>query len=72
MQNFVIEKFLGIFTKIDITLSYGIKITKLLARWKACYEGYVMKRSRIYFGLSTIYSSCDIHKGMVHSSWFLL
>ena len=36
------EKFLGIFTKIGITFSYVIKITKFLARWKACYEGYVM------------------------------
>ena len=42
VQNFVEEKFLGIFTKIGITFSYGIEITKLLARWKACYEDYVV------------------------------
>ena len=66
VQNFVERKFVGIFTKISITFSYGIGITKLLSCWKSCYEGYVVTWSRNYFGFSNIYSSCDIHKGMQH------
>ena len=72
MQNFVEEKFLGIFTKIGITFSYKIEITKFLARWKACYEGYVVTGSRVYFGLSIGFSSYDIQKGMAHASSFIL
>ena len=58
VRNFVEEKFMGVFTKIDITFSYEMRITKFLARWKACYEGYVVTRSRDYFCFSTISSSC--------------
>ena len=72
VQNFVEEKFLGIFTKIGITFSYGIKITKLLAHWKYCYEGYLVTRSRVYFGFSIFSSYFDLRKGMVHASGFLL
>ena len=61
-----------IFTKIGVTFLYRIEITKFLARWKDCCEGYVMTWYRVYFGLSTISSSCDLQKGMVHSSGFFL
>ena len=71
MRNCVTEKFLGIFTKIDISFSFGIGITKFLARWKACDKGYVMTGSRDYFGFSIVSSSCDLQKGMVHSARFL-
>ena len=70
ISNCVTEKFLGIFTKIDISFSSGIGITKFLAHWKTCYEGCVMTGSRDFF--STVSSSCDIQKGMVHSAGFLL
>ena len=72
MQNFVTEKFMGIFTEIGTSFSFGIGITKFLDHWKYCYEGYVMVGSRDYFGFSTISSSCDLQKGMVHSVGFLL
>ena len=72
MQNIVEEKFLGIFTQIEITFSYGIKITKFLVCWKTCYEGYVVILSRDYFGFSTVCSYCDLRKGMVHAFGFLL
>ena len=53
VRNCVTEKFMGIFTKISITFSYEIGITKFLARWKACYEGCVMTGYRVSFGFST-------------------
>ena len=62
---------MGIFTKIDITISYGIGITKLFAHQKYCYEGYVMTSYRVYFGLSTISSSYDLQKG-TQASWYRL
>ena len=65
--NFLKQKFLGIFTKIDITFSYRIGITKFLARWKACYECYVMTWSRVSFGFSIVSSSCDLR-----NLWFIL
>ena len=70
--NFVEEKFLGIFTKIGITFSYGIRITKFLVHWKACYTHYVIKGSRFSFGLYIIYSYYDIQKGVAHAFGFLL
>ena len=72
MQNFLKKNVLGIFIEIDINFSYGIGITKLLARCKHYNEGYVMTESRVYLGMCTIYLSYDIHKGMIHSSGFLL
>ena len=60
------EKFFGIFTKIGITFSYRTSITKFLAHWKYCYEGYVMTRYRVSFGLYSISSSCDRQK-----VWFI-
>ena len=66
------KNFLGIVTKIGITFSYRIRITNFLARWKYCYEGYVMTWYRVSFGFYTFSSSCDLQKGMVHASRFLL
>ena len=60
------EKFFSIFTKIGITFSYRTSITKFLAHWKDCYEGYVMTRYRVSFGLYSISSSCDRQK-----VWFI-
>ena len=70
--NFVEEKVMGIFTKTGITFSYGIEITKFLARWKYCYQGYVVTWSRDYFGFYIVSSSCDLRKGLVHAFGFLL
>ena len=72
MWNFLKEKFFDIFTKIDISFSYGIGIEKLLAGWKYCNEEYVVKGSIVYFYFSIVSWSCDIRKCMVHSSGFLL
>ena len=63
---------MGIFTKIGITFSYGIKITKFLASWKYCYKVYVMIGYKVYFGFYTIYSSCDLQNGMVRAFGFIL
>ena len=55
------------FTKIDITFSYGIRITKFLARWKACCEGYVMRWSR----LSLVFL-LFLHLVIFKKVWFML
>ena len=62
---------LGIFTKIGITFSYGIKIKNLLACWKVCYEGCVMIGSRFSSRFSTISSSYDLQK-CTQASWYRL
>ena len=61
---------MGIFTKIGITFSYGIEITKFLAHWKSYYEGYVVTWSTVYFGFYIVYLYFDLQKGMVHAFGF--
>ena len=39
VQNFEEEKFMGIFTKIGITFSYGIGITKNIGSWEILLRG---------------------------------
>jgi len=55
------------FTKISTTFSYGIRITKFLARWKACCEVYVMTWSRVYFGCLLF-----LHLVIFKKIWFML
>ena len=58
--------------KNDITFSYSIRITKILASWKSDYEGYVMNLSRYSFGFYIICSSCNIGKCIVHACGIIL
>ena len=58
--------------KNGITFSYGIKITKFLARSKYGCKGYVMNLSRYSFGFYIVSSFCNLGKCMVHACGFLL
>ena len=60
------------FTKNGTTFSYGIRITKLLARWKDGCEGYVIYLYKYSFGFYIVSSYCNLGKFMVHLYGFLL
>ena len=58
---------MGIFTKIGITFSYGIDITKFLSHWKACYEGYVIHDLEFI-----LVSLRFLHLVIFRKVWFIL
>ena len=56
------------FTQIYITFSYRIRITKLLAHWKYCYEGYVMTWYRDYYFFLLLF----LHLMIFKKVWFMI